>query len=239
MRLALLIVAMLWGACAVAFSQNAPYSLSDHPSQDGRCKGDAGVGDIDRSEKACLAQVADIAERHGGSLQLKFGNGNTRIYLDETAACDQGSFSKCIKYQLTGFFPRHGLLLIEQDYWEGVEWLLVQTQTGEAIKILAPPHYSPHEKWLVSVSGGIGSSGSGNGIDIVPTAFDRAQRRWHYRVPDEDDWLYEFAGWEGDERVKLTVSTFNQPKPLPARVDLVNGTWRLTPPNSTPQAARP
>jgi hypothetical protein len=155
MRLALLIVAMLWGACAVAFSQNAPYSLSDHPSQDGRCQGDTG------------------------------------------------------------------------------------TQTGEAVKILAPPHYSPHEKWLVSVSASIGSSGSGNGIDIVPATFDGAERGWHYRVPDEDDWLYEFAGWEGDERVNLTVSTFNQPTPLPARVDLVNGTWRLTPPNVTPQAARP
>ena len=72
MRLALLMVAMLFGECAVALSDDVPngvpYSLSDHPSQDGRCKGDAGVGDLDRSEKACLEQVAEIAKRHGSKV---------------------------------------------------------------------------------------------------------------------------------------------------------------------------
>lgn len=64
-----------------------PYSFSDHPSQDGRCIGDNGVGDIDRSESACLAQIGGTAQRIGPGLQLKFGNGYTKIYLNEDAKC--------------------------------------------------------------------------------------------------------------------------------------------------------
>ncbi|WP_439401988.1 hypothetical protein ACNJYA_02705 [Bradyrhizobium sp. DASA03068] len=97
-------------------SAGVPYSFSDHPSQDGRCVGDQGVGEIDRSEKACLAQVGDLAQRVGLGLQVKFRNGKTRIYLDEEAKCQSNDADGCIKYQLTGYFPEHELILIEVDY---------------------------------------------------------------------------------------------------------------------------
>jgi hypothetical protein len=237
MRLALLTLSILCGGCAFALSDDSAkkppmgggnYSLSDHPSQDGRCEGDVGIGDLDRSEEACLRQVPQIVERRGSFLQLKFGNGYTRIYSDEVAVCESDQPDNCVRYKLAGFFPRHGLLLIEMSYWEGVEWLLVQTQNGEATKILAPPHYSPHEKWLVSVSASEGPSGGGNGIDIVPTEPGQIAGGWHYRVPDDGDALYEFIGWEGDERVKLTRTSLKEPTtPHPAQVDRVNGIWRL------------
>ena len=82
-----------------------PYSFSDHPSQDGRCIGDNGVGDIDRSEKACLEQVGELAQRVGPGLQLNFRNGKTRIYLNEEAKCQSNEAEGCVKYQLTGISP--------------------------------------------------------------------------------------------------------------------------------------
>jgi hypothetical protein len=41
--------------------------------------------------------------------------------------------------------------------------------------------------------------------------------------------LHEFAGWEGDARVKLTVTirVGTELKTLPASVDLVDDRWRL------------
>src|SRR4051812_42831990 len=95
---------------ATAFA-GVPYSFSDRPSQDGRCVGDHGVGEIDRSEKACLAQLGDLAQRVGHGLQLKFRNGKTRIYFDEEAKCQSNDADGCIKYQLTGYFPEHDLIL--------------------------------------------------------------------------------------------------------------------------------
>ncbi|MGW1419371.1 hypothetical protein ACWAT4_04535 [Bradyrhizobium manausense] len=99
-RLAMVIAAAWFDANAFAVT---PYSFSDHPSQDGRCIDDHGVGDIDRSERACLEQVGEFAKRVGPGLQLKFRNGKTRIYLNEEAKCRSGDADGCLKYQLTGF----------------------------------------------------------------------------------------------------------------------------------------
>ncbi|WP_300182936.1 hypothetical protein [Bradyrhizobium sp.] len=172
-----------------------------------------------------------MAQRIGSALQLKFRNGLMRIYSNEDTKCHSGEAEGCVKYQLTGYFPKHDLLLIEVDYWEGGDWLLVRADTGDASKVVSPPHYSPSKLWLVSVASSVGPSGPPNGIDIVPAAPDPSLKEWHYRVPDGDQWLYEFAGWDGDDRVKLFVTSTEAPtKPRPASVERRDGTWHLTEP---------
>lgn len=190
----------------------APYSFSDDRSQDGRCIGDDGVGDIDRSENACLAQIGGIAQRIGPGLQLKFGTGYTKIYLNEDAKCQSDTADGCVKYQLTGYYPEDNIILIEVDYWEGVSWLLVWLDTGKSSAIVTPPHYSPDKHWLASVASAIGPSGPPNGMDIVPSRPGPALKEWHYRIPDDGKWLYQFAGWEGNTRVKLLASSLGAPQ---------------------------
>jgi len=227
-RLAIVTAAALFGANAFAFT---PYSFSDHPSQDGRCVGDHGVGDIDRSEQACLEQVGELAKRVGRGLQLKFRNGKTRIYLNEEAKCQSNDAEGCVKYQLTGYFPEHDLLLIEVDYWEGASWLLVRANTGDAIEIVAPPHYSPDKRWLASVASSEGPAGPPNGMDVVPSTPDLSLKEWHYRTPDDGQWLYDFAGWDGNTRVKLLASSLKYPqRSLSSLIERRNGEWRLAEP---------
>lgn len=221
-------VSLLFDASAIGAT---PYSLSDHPSQDGRCVGDNGVGDIDRSEKACLEQVGDLAWRVGTGLQLNFRNGKTRIYLNEEAKCQSDDADGCVKYQLTGYFPEHDLILIEVDYWEGASWLLVRADTGDDIAIVAPPHYSPDRRWLVSVASSVGPAGPPNGVDIVPSVSNPSLKEWHYRTPDDGQWLYEFAGWEGNTRVKLLASSLSEPqRRVTSSVERRNGEWHLREP---------
>jgi hypothetical protein len=106
-----------------AAAQNfIPYAQTAHPSQDGRCRGDPGKADTDRSEKACLAQLTGLATRQSNALRLKFRNGRSKVYKNQPKACEGAdAYSKCVKYQLTGYFEKHGLLLIEIDYHEGAE----------------------------------------------------------------------------------------------------------------------
>lgn len=204
------------------------YAFSAHPSQNGRCRGDTGHGDKDRSESACLVELAGVATRQGDTLQIKLKNGSDKVYANRLAECTRGD-DGCIEYKLTGYFPKHGLVLIQIGYYEGVEWMLVRLDSGRETKIVTPPHYSPHERWLVSACWSDGPAGCENGIDIVPTEPDRAGGEWHCRVYPTDYTLYEFVGWDGDAQVKLAV-TFHvgdQLKTFPASVDLIAGRWRL------------
>jgi hypothetical protein len=162
---------------------------------------------------------------------LKFRDKLTRVYFNDDAKCQSDEAKGCVKYQLTGYFPKHDLLLIEVDYWEGVSWLLVHADTGKASAVVAPPHYSPGQRWLVSVASSIGPSGPPDGIDIVPATSDPSLKEWHYRVPDDDQWLYEFAGWDGDGRVKLLATSTGTPtNRVAASVERRNGDWHLTGP---------
>jgi len=230
-RVVIVATTVVFFPCATAFADPPKYSLSDHPSQDGRCIGDKGVGDLDRSEQACLEQIGELAQRVGPGLQLKFRNGLTRVYFNEDAKCQSDEAKGCVKYQLTGFFSKHDLLLIEVDYWEGGSWLLVHADTGKASEIVAPPHYSPRKRWLVSVASGIGPAGSPDGIDIVPATSDPSLKEWQYCVPDDDQRLYEFAGWDGDDRVKLLVTSTGTPtNRVAASVERWNGDWHLAGP---------
>ncbi|PIT02077.1 hypothetical protein TSA1_15900 [Bradyrhizobium nitroreducens] len=228
LAIATAVASLLFGANA---SAGVPYSFSDLPSQEGRCIGDQGVGEIDRSEKTCLAQVGELAQRVGPGLQLKFRNGKTRIYLNEEAKCQSDGADDCVKYQLTGYFPEHDLILIEVDYWEGASWLLVRADTGDGIAIVAPPHYSPDRRWLVSVASSVGPAGPPNGMDIVPSVSNPSLKEWHYRTPDDGQWLYEFAGWEGNTRVKLLASSLSEPQRwVSCSVERRNGEWHLREP---------
>jgi len=212
-----------WAAVA------APFSFSEHPSQDGRCVGDKSVGEIDRSENGCLAQIGGIALREGPGLQLRFRNGKIRTYLNEEAKCQSDTAEGCVKYQLTGYFPEHDIVLIEVDYWEGVSWLLVWVSTGESSAIVAPPHYSPDKIWIASVASVLGPSGPPSGMDVVPSVPNPSLKEWHYRIPDDGRWLYQFAGWEGNSRIKLLASSLGEPQQnATTSIERRNSEWHFS-----------
>jgi len=217
-----------------------PYAMSDHPSQDGRCEGDTGKADLDRSEKACLQQLKDVASRKGKLLRLKFRDGSRRNYINRPSEELKGREDDAIEYKLTGYFPKLDLVLLEIGYWEGAQWMLVRLDSGKETKLHAPPHLSPGQEWLFSVCSSDGPSGCGNGMDIVPAGPDPKRHEWHYLVPDNDYTLYEFEGWDGDNRVKLTA-TFDAGdglKPFPASLECVNGVWHLELPKAHERATR-
>jgi hypothetical protein len=225
----LLVTCLLAGPAAA--EDFIPYSVTAHPSQDGRCRSDTGKADLDRAEKACLAELSGIATRQAKTLRLKLQNGGTKVYSDKSEGCDNGT-GACTKYKLTGYFAKDGLLLIEIDHYEGADWRLVWLASGQESKIVAPPHYSPDGKWLAAACWSDGPSGCDNGIDILPTIPDQTRHEWHYRVPDAEYLMFEFVGWDGNDKVNLTA-TFHaggesgELKTTPASVERINGPWQL------------
>ncbi|MGJ4883626.1 hypothetical protein ACQR06_20605 [Bradyrhizobium sp. HKCCYLRH1065] len=225
----LLLVALATTIGPAAASADIPYAMSEHPSQDGRCKGDTGKADLDRDEQACLAQLNDVVRRNGKSLEITFKDGSTRSYVTRLPDDLPGHEDDSVEYKLVSYFPEHELLLIEIGYWEGVQWMLLWLNRVIETKIHSPPHASPSRRWLFSVCSSEGPSGCGNGMEIVAAPFDLKLGGWSYLTPDDDYTFYEFDGWDGDDRVKL-IATFKvgtEMKPFPASVERSNGRWQL------------
>jgi hypothetical protein len=217
-----------------------PASGSCMPPHDGICEHpktifEGGVARYDGSpfsrsyEKKCILRAKSFALRRGGELRLTFGNGTTRAYKDnQSKACEHGPYESCKQHVLFDFFPEHDLLLINTGYYESQEWLLVRQLNGKEEAIVAPPRYSPNKKWLAAVNWSDGDDGN-NGIDIVPAASDTADRSFHHRPKEYE--LWEFAGWDGDDRLSLSVKWRVSDKPelvtWPAEAVRVNGEWQL------------
>jgi hypothetical protein len=183
-------------------------------------------------EKPCILRAKSFAERRGGELQLTFGNGTTRAYKDNrnSKVCGaQGGYEDCKRYMLYDFFPEHGLFLINVGYSESQEWRLVRQRNGKEEAIVAPPRCSPNKKWLAAVNWTDGPDDGNNGIDIVSATHDAADRSFHYRPKEYE--LWEFVGWDGDERLSLSVTWRVGDKPdlvtWPAEVVRANGEWQL------------
>jgi hypothetical protein len=186
---------------------------------------------ISRSyEKQCILRAKPFALRRGGELRLIFGNGTTRAYRDiqSSKACEQGPYESCKRYVLYDFFPEHELFVVNIGYNESQEWRLVRQLDGREEAVVAPPRYSPSKKWLASVNWSDGDDGN-NGLDIVSSKFNAADRSFHYRPKEYE--LWEFVSWDGDDRLSLSVTWRIDDKSelvtWPAEVVRMNGEWQL------------
>ncbi|MCS3495134.1 hypothetical protein M2189_005906 [Bradyrhizobium japonicum] len=225
-------------ACPAGYSCKEPYPLDgacQHPGMvlDESAKSERYESDPFAAvvEKACLAKMGPQAGRRGGELRIKLGDGAVKLYKDNPnkKACERGNSEACKSYMLYDYFPEARAFLVHVMSYEGDEWLLVRQQDGKEENIVAPPRYSPGKTWLASVFWTEGPSDGNNGIDIVPANGGSSEPAFHYR-PDQYE-LWEYVGWEGDDRLSLKVTW--RPKPesdlvdWPAEVVRINGRWQL------------
>jgi hypothetical protein len=229
------------------------FSCFPFPPRDGACKHPAIILDEQAKatryednpfsreyETACIAQANSSAVRQGLELRLKFGDGASKVYEDnyDEASCEQHQ-EDCKQYVLYDYFPEHGLFLVNVGSNENQQWLLVRQSDGKEQQINAPPGYSPNKKWLASVYWTDGGDDGNNGIDIFPADLNTTDPAFHYRPTEYECW--EFAGWDGDDRLLLRViwRVGDDPELVtwPAEAVLLNGEWQLT--RQPPTSSRP
>ena len=195
-------------------------------------------------EAVCIAITHSKASRRGGELHLSFDNGISKVYKDNQskAACEGGAYESCRKYVLYDYFPARGLLLLHLQFSESGQWFLINQRDGREEQIVAPPAYSPNRKWLASVYWTDGPDDGNNGLDIVRADFSANEPAFHYRPTDYE--LWEFVGWDGDDRLllKVTWRMANSPALVtwPAEAVRQNGRWQLNRwPPTTPSVPGP
>jgi len=169
-------------------------------------------------EMVCLTQLGDIASRRGDQLLLKLTNGKTKMLASGSKACADHNVEKCIVYRLAGFFPAHQMILVYVAVYEGTPWfLLVSRRTGDQVKLLGEPHFSPSGGRVVSMAWDE-SGESESGLDIWSIKANRPALEWRNRQE-----AVEFDRWLNDER--LAVKMFYGKGH--AEVVHANGNWEL------------
>jgi hypothetical protein len=183
-----------------------------------------------RHEGACINRLRGLAWRDGDHLHLRLANGKTATFTTTSAACAARSPEKCLRFGLVGYYARHRSYLVDANYrGHGGVKLLVSTRTGEHVKLDAYPDFSPSGRRFAAVN----SAESGDNSIEVWTASDPPKLEWRYVVPENEYSVYEFAGWDGDDRLKMRVTTRigeEMHEAVPVEAVRTAAGWRLMPP---------
>ena len=211
---------------APALAQSAPPTSS--------VKVDVSCGRDEEAE--CLKQLAGMARRDGDHLRLMLANGQARTLTTTRQACDADIYEKCLIYRLEGYFARHRQFLVKVGFlFHGGTTLLVSRRTGRDVRLDETPHYSPSGKRLAAVSASESQDHGENSIEIW-TASDPPRSEWRHEVPEGEYALYKFIGWDGEERLKMTVTTRiggQLHDSLPVEAVRTRDGWKLMPPVPT------
>jgi hypothetical protein len=182
-------------------------------------------------EAECMKQLAGMARRDGDHLRLMLANGQAKTLTTTRQACEADIYEKCLIYRLKGYFARHRQFLVDVGFLgHGGTTFLVSRRTGSHIRLDAAPLYSPAGKRLAAVSAT--ESDGENSIEIW-TAGDPPRSEWRYTVPKDEYALYQFIGWDGEERLKMTVTTRIDGQlhdSLPVEAVRTSDGWKLMPP---------
>jgi hypothetical protein len=159
--------------------------------------------DQDEAERRCLEQLTRLASRDGDVLRLTLEDGSFKTFTDERPACEQHQVEKCLLYRLATYYPIQRLFVVERQAYESFDVIVVSGRTGAVTKMDVHPHLSPGGTRLVATAA-IEAWEVEKHIAIYYVQKDALKLEWSYKAKNYEMW--EFVSWDGDERIKLSVT---------------------------------
>ncbi len=106
----------------------------------------------------CAARAAEPrllavgrAERHGDDLVLIPAHGERQVFTDNKQACDADDVDHCTGFALMGGFAKSNAWAVQQFYYEGSGFLLVDDRSGRQTRLNGMPFFSPEgDRFLVA-----------------------------------------------------------------------------------------
>jgi hypothetical protein len=157
--------------------------------------------------------VPEHSMRHGNDLVLLPLHGEKLIFTDNGKACEDADIEHCVGYALVGFsIPAHAFV-VEIFYYEGGDFLLLDSGSGRKTPLNGLPVFSPDgAEFLVAPYDDETDSGPNN-LEIWRRDGDGAVLEWAHPFKQafaEDpslEQLYQVAvsGWDGN-RIRLVLT---------------------------------
>jgi hypothetical protein len=183
---------------------------------------------------AAVAQgPGDMVRRDGDLLELKLQNGKFKTYQSDRKACENHDAERCVIYELRAYLPSQNAFVIEGKSYEGGAHWVVSRKTGRAVQLETRPEFSPTGKRFVSVNGAeLGSHSYDVAIWVMTP--DEPKLEFRYETPQGDRYeLWEFRGWNGEDRINLEVKVGNAMVPFESEAVRTAAGWQIKrPPQS-------
>jgi hypothetical protein len=182
-------------------------------------------------EAKCLAGMQGLASRKGDELRLSVKRGETKTFTSNSRACDEQDSERCVKYYLVAYYPDLRIYVVEGNADESNAVFVVGGVDGSTTRLDDYPHLAPGRKRLATAYGSEVSE-TKHDIAIYEVEDGRLRLSWSYKAKDYEMW--EFGGWNGDEHVKLRVTSWITGKrgdreliTREAALHLAGATWKL------------
>jgi hypothetical protein len=170
---------------------------------------------------------ADMVRRDGDILELKLQNGKFKTYQSNRKACEKHDAERCVIYELRAYLSSQNAFVIEGKSYEGEAHEVVSRKTGRAVQLETRPEFSPTGQRFVSVNDKeLGSHSYDVAIWVMTP--DEPKLEFRYETPQGDRYeLWEFRGWDGEDRIKLEVKVGSAMVPFESEAVRTKAGWQI------------
>lgn len=230
---------LIAGLALVAFGAG-PATAGAPVTVNGRvnCVEDADKDDAGRAadEAACIALTDGAVRRDGDKLIIRRPGGEEIAFDSNPAACAADDAEACHVVSLHAYDAARGFALIEEGFYEAMAMNLIDLKTGAKVDVMARPDFSPSGEQLVAVIADLMNEPDYEILiyDLTAAPFRRtfeAKRgtATKFAKKNKDVALFAFAGWDGENRVRLTIVNDEQTQTGGADLVRAKGKWTLKP----------
>jgi hypothetical protein len=146
-------------------------------------------------EKYQLRHYGDLVKRDNNKLILKIDNGNDIVLENIT-----GEFDGDMLYSFQEFFENINTYLIHIQYYEGIEFYIINKSSGEMTKVPGLIKISPDNTRLISFSIDLEAGYSPNGFVIYLIDNNSYLKDFEYYT---NDWGPSNVEWITDKKIDI------------------------------------
>jgi hypothetical protein len=152
-------------------------------------------------EHVSLASGGTGARRDGDGLTLRLQGGAERVFRDKPECRSVEQEAHCQTFIFIAHLGSQHLFVVEQSFYEGADYLLIDDRSGQQISIAGFPFFSPTGRYILQITP------DNNGDDplvVWRRQGDRFVRDWSGSLaPFGVDPDYELDAWPTDDSLRL------------------------------------
>lgn len=177
-------------------------------------------------EADCIDKIKPLVARNDRELTImaKEGANNVIRFVDEIPSVDEEK-SNMVRHKLVAYHAERRIFIVANQYYEDVDFTLVNAEKGEKLSVNASPNFSPSGKRFVCVVDSGGPTDLTQNYDFGIWSIDKGsfrQEMLYKNPPEEGNSEWTFVGWEGEDRIKLKVAQYDNGEKIEREAEIIS-----------------